>query len=85
MPGERLRGMKTRVAIGFLWTYFAWYGWSMYAGLAGINVLWGPVVVLAAVAMIAAIHVVQHGGEAAAETGSTQAAGRPTLSNPDPA
>jgi hypothetical protein len=49
--------MKSRVAIAALWTYLGLYGWSMYAGLAGINFLWGPVAVLAATAVVLVLHI----------------------------
>ena len=49
--------MAMRVLSGFLWLYLAWYGWSMYAGLAGINPLWGAVFALAALAFVSADRV----------------------------
>jgi hypothetical protein len=49
--------MTKRVLAGLLWSYLAWYGWSMYSGLQGWNPLWGPVIALTAVAVVAAIRV----------------------------
>jgi hypothetical protein len=51
--------MTKRVLAGILWVYATWYAWSLYAGLADINVLWGPVIALSVVAFIAALRVRQ--------------------------
>lgn len=52
-----LQGMKTRVAGAILWTYFAWYAWSFYAGMTGLNPLYGPLAVMISVALMAAFHL----------------------------
>jgi hypothetical protein len=49
--------MKTRLAIAVVWSYLGLYAWSMYAGLAGINFLWGPLAVMAAVAVVSGLHI----------------------------
>jgi hypothetical protein len=49
--------MTKRVVAGVLWAYLALYAWIFYAGMAGWNPLWGPVVVLAFVALVAARRV----------------------------
>lgn len=49
--------MTKRLIAGLLWSYFAWYGWSLYAGFQGLNPLWGPVIALSAVAVVLAVRV----------------------------
>ena len=49
--------MKLRLIGGALWVYAAWYAWSMYAGLAGINPLMGPLVAAMGLAFVAAAQV----------------------------
>ena len=77
--------MKTRIGGAVLWAFLVWYGWSMYAGLAGINVLWGPVLVLAGVAMIAAMNVATRRDAVDNEISPAQRSGSPGLSEADPA
>lgn len=45
--------MLKRAVAGFLWVYLATYAWSMYSGLAGIDFLWGPAIVLGTVSIFA--------------------------------
>ena len=40
-----------RVLAGILWSYCAWYAWSLYAGLAELNLWWGPVIALSVIAL----------------------------------
>jgi hypothetical protein len=49
--------MYGRVLIGAVWAYFAWYGWSVYAGLAGVDPRWGPVLALSGVALVLALRI----------------------------
>ena len=59
--------MVKRAVAALLWTYASWYAWSLYSAMAGINVLWGPVAVLAVGAFWAFLHVAGSATRAAAD------------------
>lgn len=45
---------KSHIVGAALWGYLGLYGWNLYAGLAGIDWLWGPLLAASLIALIAA-------------------------------